>query len=330
MTTQASIRPLFLAACILLVLCSPFLGMSLIHPSALLSPGSPDAEVFWRLRLPRTVAAFLAGSGLAMSGMVFQAMFRNPLATPFTLGVSSGAAFGASLYFRFGAACSVLGAAGGLCSALLGGLLSMLLVYLITRARGGFSTPVMLLAGVIINFFFSSLVMFIQYWSDAHDAQRIMRWLMGSLTGVEPARIADLAFIVMAALLLIRAMTSELDLLTAGEELAASRGVAVRQTKIAAFAVSSVMVGAIVSVTGPIGFVGMMAPHLCRLWFGWSHRILLPNAFMLGGCFLVVCDLVSRSILAPAELPIGIITAMVGGPFFLWTLFRSNSSGELL
>ena len=187
-----------------------------------------------------------------------------------------------------------------------------------------------LLAGVIINFFFSSLVMFIQYWSDAHDAQRIMRWLMGSLTGVEPARIADLAFIVMAALLLIRAMTSELDLLTAGEELAASRGVAVRQTKIAAFAVSSVMVGAIVSVTGPIGFVGMMAPHLCRLWFGWSHRTLLPNAFMLGGCFLVVCDLVSRSILAPAELPIGIITAMVGGPFFLWTLFRSNSSGELL
>ena len=308
MTTQASIRPLFLAACILLVLCSPFLGMSLIHPSALLSPGSPDAEVFWRLRLPRTVAAFLAGSGLAMSGM----------------------AFGASLYFRFGAACSVLGAAGGLSSALLGGLLSMLLVYLITRSRGGFSTPVMLLAGVIINFFFSSLVMFIQYWSDAHDAQRIMRWLMGSLTGVEPARIADLAFIVMAALLLIRAMTSELDLLTAGEELAASRGVAVRQTKVAAFAVSSVMVGAIVSVTGPIGFVGMMAPHLCRLWFGWSHRILLPNAFMLGGCFLVVCDLVSRSILAPAELPIGIITAMVGGPFFLWTLFRSNSSGELL
>ncbi len=318
------------AVCLLIVLGCPFFGMSVISPSALWETGSPDAEVFWRLRLPRAVAAFLAGAGLSVAGMVFQAMFRNPLATPFTLGVSSGAAFGASVYFKLGIAVSFLGAAGSMGAALLGGLLSMLLVYLITRARGGFSTSVMLLAGVVINFFFSSLVMFIQYLSDANDSLQIMRWLMGSLTGLEAARLADLAIVVVVGAAIIWRMCFELDLLTAGEELAASRGVAVRKTKIAAFAVSSVVVGAVVSLAGPIGFVGMMVPHICRLWLGWSHRRLLPASFVFGGCFLVLCDLVSRVVLAPAEVPIGIITAMIGGPFFLWTLFRTNQKGDLL
>lgn len=318
------------AVCLLLAALTPFMGMSFISPDALLEPGSPDAEVFWSLRLPRAVAAFLAGAGLSVSGMVFQAMFRNPLATPFTLGVSSGAAFGASLYFRFGVAFSLFGLAGSLCFSLLGCLLSMTLVYVVTRARGGFSTSVMLLAGVIINFFFSSLVMFVQYWSNAQDSLQIVHWLMGSLSGLQAARLADLAFVVVLGAAIIQRMVFELDLLTAGEELAASRGVAVRRTRIIAFVVSSVMVGAVVSLAGPIGFVGMMVPHICRLRFGWSHRLLLPASFLLGGCFLTLCDLMARSILAPAELPIGIITSMIGAPFFLWTLFRSNRSGELM
>ncbi len=330
MTRKLQTCILLAVLCLLLVLASPFAGMTLISPAALLESGSPDAEVFWRLRLPRTIAAFLAGAGLAVSGMVFQAMFRNPLATPFTLGVSSGAAFGASVYFRFGMAVSVLGSIGSLGSALLGGFLSMALVYLITRSREGFSTSVMLLAGVIINFFFSSLVMFIQYWSASDDSLQIMRWLMGSLTGLETVRLVDLALVVTAGAILLHRMSFEFDLLIAGEELAASRGVSVRKTKIAAFVIASVIVGTVVSLTGPIGFVGMMVPHICRLWIGWSHRLLLPASFVLGGCFLTLCDLMARSILAPAELPIGIITAMIGGPFFLWTLFRSNKAGELV
>lgn len=330
MTGKLRNRAVLAVACLLLAALTPFMGMSFIPPAALLESGSPDAEVFWSLRLPRAVAAFLAGAGLSVSGMVFQAMFRNPLATPFTLGVSSGAAFGASLYFRFGVAFSLLGLAGSLCFALLGCLLSMTLVYVITRARGGFSTSVMLLAGVIINFFFSSLVMFVQYWSNAQDSLQIVHWLMGSLSGLQAARLADLAFVVIVGALIIRRMVLELDLLTAGEDLAASRGVAVRRTRITAFVVSSIMVGAVVSLAGPIGFVGMMVPHICRLWLGWSHRLLLPASFLLGGCFLTLCDLMARSILAPAELPIGIITAMIGAPFFLWTLFRSNKCGELM
>jgi len=316
--------------CLLATAVSPFFGMSAISPGSLFDAGSPDAEVFWNLRLPRATAAFLAGAGLAISGMVFQAMFRNVLASPFTLGVSSGAAFGASLYFRFSATATLFGMIGGIGCAILGGFASMASVYMITRARGGFSTSVMLLAGVIINFFFSSMVMFVQYWSDAHDSLQIMRWLMGSLLGVEVIHLLDLAFVVILGAWFIHTLSLELDLLMAGEELAASRGVATQKTKIKAFVVASLIVATVVSLTGPIGFVGMMVPHICRLLFGWSHKTLLPASFVLGGCFLVFCDLMARTLLAPAELPIGIITAMLGSPFFLWTLFRSNKSGITL
>lgn len=320
---------LLAALSLILTGLSPFFGLTTISWADIWTPGSPEYEVFWRLRAPRALAAFLAGAGLSISGMVFQAMFRNPLASPFTLGVSSGAALGASVYFGLSAGLGLLGSAGSLGAALAGGGLSMGLVYLVTRARGGLSTPVMLLTGVIINFFFASLVMLIQYLSDAYNSLRIMQWLMGSLAGLDIVRLPDLAFIILAGAVLIRFLTPELDLLTAGEELAASRGVRVRRTKLRLFIIASVMVAAIVSMAGPIGFVGMMIPHICRLCLGWSHRLLLPAAFFLGGCFLALCDLASRLILAPAELPIGIITAILGGPFFLYMIFRSRGRDDL-
>ncbi len=328
MNNPKKIVCLLICASLGVVLLTPFLGLSLISPWAVWTPGSPEAEVFWRLRLPRAVAAFLAGAGLGVSGMIFQALFRNPLATPFTLGVSSGASLGASVYFLCGISGGLLGASGGLASAFLGAMLSMGLVFGLTRAGGGFSTPIMLLAGVIINFFFSSLVMFIQYLSDANDSLRIMHWLMGSLTGLETPRLADLAFVVVAGALLARRWAPEIDLLVAGEDIAASRGVAVKNAKIRLFAVASLIVAAIVSLTGPIGFVGMMAPHICRIWLGWSHRWLAPASFFLGGAFLCLCDVIARVALAPAELPIGIVTALIGGPFFLWTLFRLRRGGD--
>ncbi|MDR2612194.1 MAG: iron ABC transporter permease [Deltaproteobacteria bacterium] len=309
---------------------SPFFGLSIISPSDIFLPDHPDAEVFWRLRAPRACAAFLAGAGLSLSGMVFQAFFRNPLATPFTLGVSSGASFGASVYFYIGGTLFIrLGGVGPLFASLAGAGLSMSLVWTITRVKGGFSTVIMLLAGVVINFFFSSLVLFVQYLSDSHDSLRIMHWLMGSLAGLETARLADLAFVILAGLVVIRLMASEIDLLTAGEELAASRGVRVGVAKLKIFLAASIMVGSVVSLAGPIGFVGLMVPHACRLTLGWSHRLLIPAVFFAGGCFLVLCDLASRVILAPAEIPIGIVTSMLGGPFFLWTLFRSQKTGDL-
>ncbi|MDR2141614.1 MAG: iron ABC transporter permease [Deltaproteobacteria bacterium] len=318
---------LLLASLVILVL-SPFLGADLISFEALSVPGHPEAEVFWALRLPRSAAAFLAGSGLALGGLVFQALFRNPLATPFTLGVASGAALGASLYIWLGT--SFLGSLGPLGSALLGAALSMALVYLATRSQGGLSTPVMLLAGVIVNFFFSSLVLFIQYVSSSADSLKITHWLMGSLTGLETARLADLGFIIIVGAVIIRSLATEIDLLVTGEELAASRGVDVKRIKLIIFVVASIMVGAIVSLTGPIGFVGLMVPQACRWVLGWSHRLLTVAVFFGGGAFLALADLLARVILAPAEIPIGVITALAGGPFFLLTLFSIRRQGQLL
>lgn len=325
-----NLRIAFLAiAAIVCVFVSPFLGATIINPLEVLDSTSPENLIFWRLRLPRTIGAFLAGAGLSLCGLVFQAMFRNPLATPFTLGISSGAALGASIYLRLGAAASFMGMAGSLVSALMGCFLSMIMVYAITRARGGFSTAVMLLAGVIINFFFSSLVMFVQYMSNAHDAVQIMRWLMGTLSGIDSSKLWEMAAAVLAGLAVFSRIGPELDLLSAGEEIAASRGVDTNHVKLLVFIAASIVVGVIVSVAGPIGFVGMMIPQICRLWLGYGHNLTIPASFFMGGGFLVLCDLLARSVLAPAELPIGIITSMLGAPFFLWTLFRGNRAGEL-
>ncbi|MDR1487900.1 MAG: iron ABC transporter permease [Deltaproteobacteria bacterium] len=312
------------------VLACPFFGLSVISPEFLWTADHPDAEVFWRLRVPRTIAAFLAGAGLSLSGLVFQALFRNPLATPFTLGVSSGASFGASVYFWLGGIALIrTGSLGPLASALAGAGLSMFLVWAITRSKGGLSTAIMLLAGVVINFFFSSLVLFVQYLSDAHDSLRIMHWLMGSMAGLETARLADLAFVVIYATIFIFILAPEIDLLTTGEELAQSRGVKLKSLKLKIFLTASITVGTVVSLTGPIGFVGLVVPHACRLFLGWNHRRLTTTIFFCGGAFLVVCDLFSRLVLAPAEIPIGIVTALLGGPFFLWILFRTSSAGDL-
>jgi iron complex transport system permease protein len=156
-----------------------------------------------------------------------------------------------------------------------------------------------------------------------------MRWLMGSLAVLETARIPDLAFVTLYGGLVIFCLAPQMDLLTAGEELAASRGVRLQTLKLAIFVTASVMVGTVVSMAGPIGFVGLMVPHACRLLLGWSHRRLTPAVLFSGGAFLVLCDLASRLVLAPAEVPVGIITALLGGPFFLWILFRTGGAGDL-
>ena len=304
-----------------IILVSPFLGANCISPFDIFS-STPDTDILLKLRLPRVIGAYLTGAGLAVSGMVFQAMFRNPLATPFTLGISSGAALGSALYVYFGISFSLISLIGGMLASLLGSFFSMLIVYMITRAKGGFSTSVMLLAGVIISFTFSSIILFIQYLGNVQDAMRIMHWLMGSLAGVGYIQVVDLTFIVLSCSILLYYLTTEMDLFLAGEEFAASRGVNINKSKILFFIYASIMVGIIVSVTGPIGFIGMMVPHITRMLFGYKHTLLLPTTFMLGGMFLVLCDLFSRTVFFPAELPIGIVTAMLGGPFFLWILFK--------
>ena len=317
---------------IIVMLIAPFIGMETISIKTIFNSAADNvkADIFWRIRIPRVITAFLAGGSLAISGMAFQAMFRNPLATPFTLGVSSGAAFGAALYVKIGIIYSFLGISGQAISALFGAMLSILIVYSLTQLKKGFSTATMLLAGVAINFFFSSLILFIQFLSDFTHSFRIIRWLMGGFEIVGYSAVINILPFIIIGSLVIFMLSMELNLLTLGEDLAISRGMSVTKVKTILFFATSLMIGAVVSVIGPIGFVGMMIPHITRLMIGSDHRQLSIANFIFGGAFLVFCDTLSRTLIAPAEIPVGVITALLGGPFFIWLLMRGSSDKSLV
>jgi iron complex transport system permease protein len=308
---------------------APLVGMSWIGVEALWGGGDPTAvEILWRIRIPRVLIALLAGGGLAVAGMAFQAMFRNPLATPFTLGTSSGASLGVAICIHLGWQFDLLGMPAVSLAALAGAGVAVLLVYGLSQLREGFSAATMLLAGVAVSFFFSSLILLIQYLSDFTRTFRMLRWVMGGLDQVVGFGdvLAVLPFVA-AGGLIIFTLSNELNLITTGDELAAGRGVDVARTKAVLFFAASLCVGGVVAVCGPIGFVGLMAPHICRLLVGPEHRRLTIATLLLGGGFLVACDTAARTVLAPTELPVGIITALLGGPFFLWLLLRRRGLG---
>jgi iron complex transport system permease protein len=307
---------------LVVLLVTPFVGMQTITPAMLWSPESSGMEmkIFWHLRVPRTLTAFLVGAALSLSGLTFQAMFCNPLATPFTLGIAGGAALGAAVYIRLGLAFAILGLSGQTLSAFAGAVLVILLVHGLSRLRRDFSMAAILLAGVAISFFCSSFILFIQYLSGFAHLFQITRWLMGELAVTGFAAVRELAPLVLFGSVIILGMGRELNLLTTGEELAVSRGLNLRRARNILFFTTSLMIGGIVARCGPIGFVGMMAPHICRLLIGADHRLLIPATFLFGGSFLTLCDTLARVLIAPAEMPVGVITALLGGPFFVWLL----------
>ena len=304
---------------VLSLLGAPFLGESLI---LMTDPDGLDGLVFWEVRVPRVLLAFLCGAGLALGGLVFQAMFRNSLATPYTLGVASGSTFSVALWINFGLSFSVLGISGVSLAALVGALLSVLLVYNLARFAGGLATVSLLLGGVILSFFFSSLTMLVQYFADAGSMFKMMRWTMGSLGQADMDAVLRVLPFVASGILLIVQYRRELDLLSIGDELAMSRGVEVKKVRRMLFFAVSLMMAGVVSVCGPIGFVGIMVPHFCRMLFGVVHRELVWMTFLLGGIFLVWCDTLARSVTIGSDLPVGIITSLIGGPFFLIILLR--------
>jgi len=307
-------------AALLALLVSPYLGLAVDNPEV-------QHQIVTQLRIPRVLFAFIAGAGLALCGMVFQAMFHNPLATPFTLGVASGASLGAAIYVYLGLSFTLLGFDGGTFAAFIGALVAISCVYGISRHQSGFSPETLLLTGVAISFFFSSLILLTQYLSNLSDSFQILRWLMGSLTTVAYRDILQLLPFVALCTATILWLQRELNLLTAGDDIALSRGVPVQRIRYILFFVTSLCVGAIVALCGPIGFVGMMVPHICRLLIGNDHRWLAPASLFFGGAFLILCDTLSRLIIAPAEIPVGVITTLLGGPFFLWLLVKSRSKG---
>ncbi|MFA5689700.1 MAG: iron ABC transporter permease [Kiritimatiellales bacterium] len=305
--------------CIAVLLAFPLLGSTNIFTNAM------GHEILIRLRIPRTLTACFAGIALAVSGMIFQSLFRNPLATPFTLGVSGGAALGAAIWMRFGMALAFAGISGTSIAGFIGATGAVLLVYGLARSKTGFSTATLLLSGVAVNMFFSSLILLMQYFSDPGETFRMIRWMMGGFSVVGYSAPVNLAIFTAAGLIITALLTREMNLLLTGEELAGARGLNVNRTKKLLFLAASLMTGAAVAFCGPVAFVGLMVPHICRQIFGADHRRLFPAVILFGGMFMVVCDGLARTLLAPIEMPAGLITSLLGGPFFLWLLLKRDS-----
>lgn len=284
---------------------------------------SLDARLVFQVRAPRVVLGLFAGAALATAGMAFQAVFRNALATPYTLGVSAGASLGAAVYVQAGLVTSFLGVPGQMAAALTGALAAFAVVYGLGRAAGGFAPATLLLAGVAVSFLCSSAILALQYVGDVATSFRIGRWLLGGLETVGFSAVLRVSPFVVIGLAAVLSISRELDLLAMGDESAASRGVSVRAMQRFVFVSASFMVAGVVATCGPIGFVGLVVPHVGRLLIGPSHRTLGRFCTFAGGLFLVACDTIGRTIAAPVEIPVGIITALVGTPFFLVLLVRN-------
>jgi iron complex transport system permease protein len=312
------------------IVLAPLVGTSPISLARAFDRSIPfeqnvDAQIFFIARLPRVLAGALAGATLAAAGVVFQAMLRNPLATPFTLGVSAGASLGAMLAIVFGASMTLGPLSPVPLASLAGAAAASALVYwLATPYRRAMSTSVLLLAGVTLNSFFSALIMFVQYFADFSQVYRASRWVMGDLDVGSFQPLGAVLPLVVIAFGLFALLPSSLNLLSVGTDAAAARGVNVVQAQRLAFVSASLATAAAVSLAGPIGFIGIVVPHLVRLIVGVDHRIVLPASALFGAAFLVVCDVGARTLLAPIEIPVGVITAILGGPFFLWLLVRKG------
>ena len=284
-----------------------------------------DAQIFFVARLPRVLAAALVGSALALSGVVFQALLRNPLASPDTLGVSAGASLGAMLAITFHVDFSLFGVSAVPLASFAGSLGALAIVYALSAARRrGSSSTVLLLAGVTLTALLSAIVRFIQYLADFTETFQTMRWMMGSLDVASYAPIVTALVPMAAAWVGFATLPRVLDLLSVGAESAAARGVNVVRAERVALVSASLAVGAAVSLGGPVAFVGIIVPHLVRLMVGADHRLVLPASALFGAAFLIACDLAGRTLFGPIELPVGIITAIIGGPVFLWLLFQKS------
>lgn len=290
--------------------------------SALLGRGSQANRDIIALRFPRAFLGLLVGGGLALSGAVFQALLRNPLAEPFILGISGGSATGAVLVIAMGL--TTAGSALLPAAAFAGALVAILLVFgVATAAQGRVDVRVLLLAGVVVGSFFTAVIAFILSLSEARAVRSAVVWMMGSLAGAEWGSVGVVAAYTLPAGLVLVGLARALNLMAVGEESATYLGTDVERVKKVAYGVASLVTAAGVAVAGIIGFVGLLVPHAVRLLIGSDQRTLLPLSFLAGAGFLTLADLVARTFMAPTEIPIGVITALAGVPLFLVLLRRS-------
>ncbi|MBN2644041.1 MAG: iron ABC transporter permease [Desulfuromonadaceae bacterium] len=274
-----------------------------------------QGAVLWQIRLPRVLLASLVGSSLAVSGAVFQAVLRNPLADPYLLGVSGGAALGAVTAICLGMTTALWLPLSGF----LGALFALWLVYLVARAHQA-STHTLILAGVMVGSLATAVLLFLLWRIPADPLRSAVFWLAGNLSGASPAWLPWGSLVSLIASLLVWSRFRLLDVLTQGEDVAADLGVDVGRARQLLFVAAGFLVATAVSLAGLVGFVGLVVPHVVRLLWGPSHVRLIPAAALCGAAFLVVSDAVARSVFSPAEIPVGVVTALIGAPFFLYLL----------
>ena len=278
--------------------------------------------IFFRLRAPRVVLGLLVGGSLAGVGAALQALFRNPLASPFTLGVSGGGALGASVAIALGFGANIAGIPLVFIFAFAGSIAFVAIVYRLASAGTVVMPGTLLLAGVVLNLIAGAGVLMIQFVTDYTRALQILRWMVGSLDVIGMDLVWRMLIFLVPGMALLLATTRDLHLLAMDEESAAALGVNVRRVERTVYASSSLVVGVSVAVAGPIGFVGLIVPHAVRLLFGEDLRIVIPCSILLGAAFLVLADSLARSLLGASELPVGAVTALIGGPLFLILLTR--------
>lgn len=311
---------LFVLLSIFLSLCTGSEGFSIHTVISALSVNGVDREIFVNLRIPRLVVGFCVGGILSVSGAALQALFKNPLVEPYTLGISGGAALGVVAGMVTGLSFMLWLPIAGF----LGAFFVMTVVYLFSVYRGFLALDKMLLIGVMISFISSSLVLFVEALVSPAKLSSIIYWMMGSLQWVSKGGLDVIVVVSFVILIITFGLSVPLNALSFGEEDALHLGIDVERTKRAVFVVASLATGLSVAFVGVIGFVGLVVPHFFRITFGRDYRLLIPLSFFGGGSFLVLCDAVARSIVSPIELPVGVITGIIGGTTFIYVLSKSR------
>lgn len=281
-----------------------------------------DYEIFVGVRLPRVILAALVGAALACSGVVLQAILRNPLADPYILGISSGAGLGVIIAVLSGVSFSFWGGSPIAAFAFTGAIITVWLVWFIGHFTGKSQVTGLLLAGVVINAFFSAVIMFLMSVAKSQELRSTVLWLMGNITEKNFSELRVSAVCILGGIIGLFTISHKLNVLTFGEEEARALGVDTGQSKVVAFGFAAFITAVAVGLSGLIGFVGLIIPHGVRLVFGPDHRQLLPLSAIIGSIFLIIADTIARVIVAPAQLPVGVITAIAGGPFFLVLLAK--------
>jgi iron complex transport system permease protein len=325
--TKSVVLAVTLLLFFIVILGCPFLGPTTISYQKVFQSFAPsldnqDAQIFFTVRLPRNFLAALAGAAMAGAGVLFQAVLRNPLACPFTLGVAGGSSFGAVMAILLGFGTLMGGFSAVTLFSFAGALLSIGMVYALASMLRSFTAVTLLLAGIAISYFFNALVLLAYYVADFTQAYSMMHWLIGSLDVIDMVSVEKLAVLVILGFLILLSFSRELNLISAGDELAKTKGVSTVWVIGFSVMIASLMTSAVVALTGPIAFVGLIVPHIYRIWIGNDHRFLLPCSALGGAAFLTLCDTVARSFFGPTEVPVGVFTSLLGVPVLLWLLFH--------